>query len=142
MFELPVVAPSNRAPSIDDNVNPTQVILVTKKPTFPPTLRPSPSPIIVATDPSPSPVKFATDPSPYQALTPPLSSAPTSPQRPTGSPVELSDVTVYNNGALYVIDSESSSFVDESIVVTKNTTLVLQEGGYIEAPLNTDWPGA
>lgn len=131
MFELPIVAPSNSAPSIDDNVKPTEDILVTKKPTFPPTWRPSPPPIIVATDPSP-----------YPALTPPLSSAPTRPQRPTGSPVEFSDVTVYNNGALYVIDSESSSFVDESIVVTKNTTLVLQEGGYIEAPLNTDWPGA
>lgn len=39
-----------------------------------------------------------------------------------------------------MIGSEASSITDESIVLTNNSTLILEEGGYIEAPLNTDWP--
>jgi len=52
---------------------------------------------------------------------------------------ELSDITIYNDGGTVVINA-ASSFTDENIVVTKSTTLMLEEGGYIEAPLNTDWP--
>lgn len=60
--------------------------------------------------------------------------------QPTGSPIELSDVTIYNDGGTYIIENDKTSFTDESLVVSKNTTLVLEEGGYIAAPLNTDWP--
>lgn len=47
---------------------------------------------------------------------------------------------MYNDGGMYMIGSEASSITDESIVLTNNSTLILEEGGYIEAPLNTDWP--
>jgi len=65
---------------------------------------------------------------------------PTSPRRPTRSPVEQSDVTIFNDGRSHSINNYESSFIDESIVVSNNTTLIMEEGGYIEAPLNTDWP--
>ena len=66
--------------------------------------------------------------------------APADPTEPTSSPVEFSDITQYNDGAVYTIDNEGASFTDESLVITRGTTLVLDAGGYVEAPLNTDWP--
>ena len=63
---------------------------------------------------------------------------PTSPRGPTRSPVEQSDVTVFNDGRSQSINNYESSFIDESIIVSNNTALIMEEGGYIEAPLNMD----
>ena len=128
VFELPIAAPADRAPLNDDSVTSPAETQTTRRPTFRPTFKPTPYPLIDARDPTLPPSVS------------PGTSLPTRPREPTGNPVEFSDVTQYNNGGIYTINNDASSFTDESIVVTENTTLVLEQGGYIEAPLNTDWP--
>ena len=60
---------------------------------------------------------------------------------PTSSPIEFSNRTVYNDGGIHVINSESTSFRHETIIVTDKTTLRLEDNGYIIAPDNSDgWP--
>lgn len=54
--------------------------------------------------------------------------------------MERSNVTVFNTGETITIINEDTSFKDETLVLTEETTLVLEEGGYISAPTNTDWP--
>eukprot|EP00571_Detonula_confervacea_P012972 CAMPEP_0172305388 /NCGR_PEP_ID=MMETSP1058-20130122/6691_1 /TAXON_ID=83371 /ORGANISM="Detonula confervacea, Strain CCMP 353" /LENGTH=1217 /DNA_ID=CAMNT_0013016979 /DNA_START=73 /DNA_END=3723 /DNA_ORIENTATION=+ len=134
VFELPIAAPADRAPWNDNSFTPPAAeSQTTKRPTFRPTLNPTPYPL---RDPTLSPATSLDASRPTTLVTP----RPTSPQKPTGSPFELSDITQYNNGGIYIINNEASSFTDESIVVTKNTTIVLEKGGFIEAPLNTNWP--
>ena len=108
VFELPVSArPAGESSEIE--IVPLEIQIITKPPTFSPSSEPMPSPV--------------TD-------------AGTVASRPTGSSVEFSDLTLYNNGGSYTINGEVT---DESVLLSRNTTLVL-EGGKIEAPLNTDWP--
>jgi len=133
VFELPV-SPSADRPWKDNNSPPPPPPQskpgqpqVWQRPTFKPTFRPSPNPVASVSTNKP----IATNPT-----TP----RPTGDGSPTGSPIEFSDITIYNDGSTVVINNEATSFTDESIVVTKNTTLMLEEGGYVEAPLNTDWP--
>ncbi|KAL7546334.1 hypothetical protein ACHAWF_009662 [Thalassiosira exigua] len=60
---------------------------------------------------------------------------------PTDSPAELSNMTIYDDGGVHIINNEASSFEHEVIVV-KNSTLFM-ESGYIRAPTEgkfTDWP--
>ena len=134
VFELPVVAKPERSPWNNDvNAPPTfqSQITTTPRPTFRPTFKPTPFPSMPS-------VPTIDD---QEATTlPPATSSPTSPQRPTRSPFEFSDITIYNTGGTYIINSEASSFTDESIVVTQNTILMLEDGGYVVSPLNTDWP--
>ncbi len=60
--------------------------------------------------------------------------------RPTSSPVKRSLVTIFNDGGTHTIRDASTSFTDESIVVSDGTTLILEEGGFVEAPKNSSWP--
>jgi len=50
---------------------------------------------------------------------------------PSSSPIERSNRTIYNDGALHIINSESTSFDHETIIVTDGSTLHLKEDGYI-----------
>ncbi|KAL7510155.1 hypothetical protein ACHAXN_007239 [Cyclotella atomus] len=75
----------------------------------------------------------------------PISSASQSPTitspnelSPTSSPVEFSNITLYNDGSTHIIQDNSHS--EEVFVVTDKTTLELQEGGVISAPSNSEWP--
>ena len=59
---------------------------------------------------------------------------------PTISPVEFSNRTIYNDGDVYIISDDASSFDHETVIVTDNSTLLMQ-GGYIIAPANSEgWP--
>lgn len=134
MFELPVSPAADRPWKDESNSSPPPPPpsspgqpQVWQRPTFKPTFRPTPYPVASVTTNKP-------------IATTPTTPRPTGDGRPTGSPIEFSDITIYNDGSTVVINNEATSFTDESIVVTKNTTLMLEEGGYIEAPLNTDWP--
>lgn len=130
VFAMPIVAPTDdRAPG-NDNGSVTSQIQTTRRPTFRPTFKPTPYPFMNVGDPTMSPLV-----SPGISL-----SKPGDPPEPTSSPVEWSDITIYRDGKIHVINNGATSFRDESIVVTKNTTLELDQGGFIEAPLNTDWP--
>lgn len=129
VFELPVTAPSSDQWAGAGFVPPAEETqTLTSRPTFPPT----PYPILGTETPTVSPSTTA----PAAA---PVTTSPTRPKRPTGSPIELSDITQYNDGGTFIIKNDTS-FTDESIIVSENTTLVLEEGGFIAAPLNTDWP--
>lgn len=68
--------------------------------------------------------------SPASNTTPPKTS-------PTSSPVEFSNVTSYNDGQTYTMDYSHGY---ETFVITYNTNLVIEEGGKISAPPNSDWP--
>lgn len=59
-------------------------------------------------------------------------------QAPTSSPLEFSNVTVYNDGGTYTIDD--SSHGGEVFVITQKTKLIIKEGGDVTAPSNSDWP--
>ena len=50
---------------------------------------------------------------------------------PSSSPIERSNRTIFNEGALHIINSESTSFDHETIIVTDESTLLLKEDGYI-----------
>ena len=50
---------------------------------------------------------------------------------PSSSPIERSNRTIFNDGLLYIINSESTSFDHETIIVTDESTLLLKEDGYI-----------
>ena len=69
---------------------------------------------------------------------PPAPSARSDP--PTSSPAELSDVTLLNDGGVHVISSDAGSMTDESLAVTGGTAVIIEEGGDLEAPHDTDWP--
>jgi hypothetical protein len=127
LFELPVTDASQNTPGSGGVAQPSEPFL--NLPTKPPTGRPIPSL-------TPYPVKSVSNAPTILAVT----VQPTTPRVPTGSPIEISDITQWNDGETHVISDKETSFLDESIVVTTNTTLVLEEGGYIEAPLNTNWP--
>ncbi|KAL7524963.1 hypothetical protein ACHAXR_000795 [Thalassiosira sp. AJA248-18] len=63
----------------------------------------------------------------------------------TNSPVEFSNITIFDDGNTHVVNDEASSFLHEAIVVKDSTILRVEAGGYIEAPQNgyksdTDWP--
>ena len=123
MFDLPVSEPKpvNNIPWVSGTaVTPEDD--QTRRPSF----RPTPYPT-EAEDPTASPVISSTP-------------RPTGQGLPTGSPIERSDLTQYNDGEIYMINDEASSYIDESIIVSRNTTLIMETGGYLEAPLNTDWP--
>lgn len=125
LFELPLPDGSDDATLNAPKPSEPFLNLPTKKPTQ----RPTPFP-------TPYPVKSVSAAPTIR----PITNEPTSPRVPTGSPVELSDITQWNDGETHVINSKETSFVDESIVLTSGTMLMLEDGGYIEAPLNTDWP--
>lgn len=136
IFELPLngnslSTPPAPPPGSGGNVAQPNEPVVNMSPTKPPTARPTTSQVQ-----TPSPVKSATNPPTIL----PVTAEPTTPRVPTGSPIEVSDVTQWNDGETHVVNSKETSFLDESIVVTRNTTLLLEDGGYIEAPLNTNWP--
>lgn len=123
VFDLPVSEPKpvNNIPWVSGTaVTPEDD--QTRRPSF----RPTPYPTEVE-DPTASPVISSTP-------------RPTGQGLPTGSPIERSDLTQYNDGEIYMINDEASSYIDESIIVSRNTTLIMETGGYLEAPLNTDWP--
>ena len=123
VFELPA------AETPQSEINDIVIVPVTMRPTFSPTFKPTPSPVKY-TGKLPGPAGMP-------ASTPDSMPASTPTSRPTGAPVELSDLTQFNNGASFTINGEVT---DESILLSQNTTLVLERGGYIEAPSNTDWP--
>lgn len=123
LFELPVTDATENTPGSGGSES------FFNLPTKPPTRRPTPFP-------TPPPVNSVSN----APTVLPVTAQPTTPRVPTGSPIELSDITQWNDGETHVINSKESSFLDESIVITRNTTLLLEEGGYIEAPLNTNWP--
>lgn len=50
---------------------------------------------------------------------------------PSSSPIERSNRTIFNDGALHIINSESTSFDHETIIVTDESTLLLNDNGYI-----------
>ena len=50
---------------------------------------------------------------------------------PSSSPIERSNRTIFSDGALHIINSESTSFDHETIIVTDESTLLLKEDGYI-----------
>lgn len=50
---------------------------------------------------------------------------------PSSSPIERSNRTIFSDGALHNINSESTSFDHETIIVTDDSTLHLKEDGYI-----------
>lgn len=135
LFELPLseASPSTPRPvapgSGGNFVQPSEPAV--NPPTKPPTARPTTAKVQ-----TPPPVKLVTN----APTILPVTSESTTAGVPTGSPIELSDITQWNDGETHVINSKETSFLDESIVVTKSTTLLLEEGGYIEAPLNTNWP--
>ena len=133
IFELPLGEPAQNIPPVmGDNVAQPSVPQASV-PTNPSTARPT----MVQT---PFPVKSVTN---SPTTLPDNIKEPTAPPietSPTGSPIELSDITQWNDGEVHVINSKETSFLDESIVITRNTTLLLEAGGYIEAPLNTNWP--
>lgn len=91
----------------------------------------------VVAQPSPS---LAPAPAAVGSLSPSSSGLGASTDRPTGSPVERSDITVFNDGVEHRINDGASSYKDESIVVSDHTTLILEAGGSIAAPMNTTWP--
>ena len=168
VFELPVAEATDRERWSERNSNSVNVApppssvssqtQTTPRPTFPPTFKPTPFPI-----------ESTGQPIEESPATSPITPRPTRQQGPTSAPFgkncstnilhhlpciiscwhprsrrifissELSDITIYNDGGTVVINA-ASSFTDENIVVTQSTTLMLEEGGYIEAPLNTDWP--
>ncbi|KAL7552072.1 hypothetical protein ACHAWF_015324, partial [Thalassiosira exigua] len=141
VFELPIGASSDSQPvGVDpwaevNGISSAGEIQPYTPPTFRPTPRPTPLPTSsesrpTAQDPIAPTVTTTTSP-------PTVASLPTSPTR---SPVEYSDVTVLNDGRTHVIDNDASSLLDESIILTRNTTLSIEKGGYIQAPFNTDWP--
>lgn len=100
------------------------------------TVSPTPLP---STSPTPKPSRRPTPvPTIKQTLPPGTTLSPNI--YPTNSPIELSNITQYNNGEAFVIDGDESSFAEETLVVTKKTKLTLKEGGYVSAPVNTDWP--
>ena len=66
--------------------------------------------------------------------------SPAGPPAPTSSPAELSDVTLLNDGGVHVISGDAGSMTDESLAVTGGTAVIIEEGGYLEAPHDTDWP--
>lgn len=109
VFELPIAA-SSQFDGGDIVIVPVETQTTTRQPSSSPTFERLPYPVIDAGEVT---------------------------SRPTGSPVEFSDLTQYNNGGRYEIDGQVT---DESVLLSRNTTLVLEQGGYIEAPLNTDWP--
>ena len=123
VFELTIATP-------DVSVN-FQVEAQTKRPTFDPTFKPTPSTLMYVQDQDSTQSPAVAGSSSASSTTP----LPTRPQVPTGSPVERSDISIYNDGGIYTVNNVASSFVDESIVVTKNTNLVLDEGEYLEARL-------
>ena len=133
MFELPITETTDNN---ENNLNPpassTQPQTSFKRPTFKPTLPPK-------FHPSPHPMESIENTEAPVTGGDLITPRPTTSDRPTRAPFELSDITIYNDGSWIVINP-ATSFVDESIVITKNTTLIIEEGGYIVAPLNTDWP--
>eukprot|EP00985_Skeletonema_marinoi_P017904 scaffold9914_cov142-Skeletonema_marinoi.AAC.1 len=136
LFELPLSeASSPNTPAASGGgssfVQPSEPV-VNRPPTKPPTVRPTTVQLQ-----TPSPVKSVTTNAPTIL---PVTAEPTTPRVPTGSPIELSDITQWNDGETHVINSKETSFLDESIVVTRGTTFLLEPGGYVEAPLNTNWP--
>ncbi|EJK64309.1 hypothetical protein THAOC_14971, partial [Thalassiosira oceanica] len=54
--------------------------------------------------------------------------------------LQLSDITHLNDGGVHVVSGGGGSVTDETLVVTGGTTVVLDAGGYVEAPPDTDWP--
>jgi len=50
---------------------------------------------------------------------------------PSSSPIERSNRTIFNDGSLHIINSESTSFDHETIIVTDESTLHLDDNGYI-----------
>ena len=141
VFKLPVLPPPDPVPDAPEfGRSPASSSLVTPRPTP----RPDADSIYLdtpqPTDPPVSPPRPAGDGALGLPPAAPAWMAPVDPTEPSSSPVEFSDITQYNDGAVYTIDSEGTSFTDESLVVTRGTTLVLDAGGYVEAPLNTDWP--
>lgn len=50
---------------------------------------------------------------------------------PSSSPIERSNRTIFSDGALHIINSESTSFDHETIIVTDESTLHLEDNGYI-----------
>jgi len=128
VFELPIMTPAEIVSWNENNVVTPTEPQATKRPTFEPTFEETLQPIMDARIPTLPPTQTM------------VTSPPTRQEPPTHSPVELSDMTVYNNGGNFIISNQATSLTDESIVLTKNTTLTLEQGGYIAAPLNTDWP--
>ncbi|EJK47381.1 hypothetical protein THAOC_33900, partial [Thalassiosira oceanica] len=139
VFKLPVLPPADPAKDAPEFGPPPASSLVTPRPTPRPT-----DPFWLDTPQPTDPPVRPPQPAEEGVLTLPPAApawmAPVDPTGPTSSPVEFSDITQYNDGAVYTIDSEGSSFTDESLVITRGTTLVLDADGYVEAPLNTDWP--
>ena len=134
MFELPF-AVADFDQENDANVSPPLPgSQTTRRPTYRPTFEPTPYPIEYAIADTGRP----TIPPLVNVVTPSPTS--TRPQRPTASPFEFSDITQFNTGTTYTISDDASSFTDESIVVSQNSTMVVENEGYIVAPLNTDWP--
>ena len=56
----------------------------------------------------------------------------------TSSPVEFSNITVYNDGGTYTIDDDSHG--EEVFVISGGTNLSIKNGGVITAPSASDWP--
>lgn len=130
VFELPIVAQPVPEDGDESEASSAETQIIARRPTYRPTLKPTIQPSMTVPDPSlPPAVSPGTSPP-----------TPRRPQEPTGTPVEWSDITSYNDGEIHLINNTQTSFIDESIAVSKNTTLILDRGGYIEAPLNTDWP--
>ncbi len=111
----------------------------TSKPT-PPMPTPKPTPPVPTPNPtSPKPtVSAMTSPSPNVGVFD--IGDPSESQRPTGSPVELSDITQLNKGGEIRVYNKASSISDETLIITRNTTLRIEGNGYIAAPINSTWP--
>jgi hypothetical protein len=58
---------------------------------------------------------------------------------PTTSPVEFSNITVFNDGLVHVLDGIFTYDDGESLVITDKTNLTLA-GGNVTAPENSEWP--
>ena len=59
---------------------------------------------------------------------------------PTSSPIEFSNITVFNDGNQYTIDKNDIHYAQgESLIITDKTKLTLNNGA-ITAPQNSAWP--
>jgi hypothetical protein len=125
VFDLPAVAnqstespvnPPAFGPAIP-NIYANMDVLKQLYPSAAPTLSPMEAVITVAPTISPLEIRF-----------------------PTSSPVEFSNITVFNDGGSYIVDENVLSFADgESIIISDKTKLTLI-GGNVTAPDNSEWP--
>jgi len=115
------------------------------RPTAKPT-RPMPTPEPTRPVPTPNPTSRRPTVSAIASPSPTVGTAvignvdPSESQRPTGSPVELSDITQMNKGGEVRIFDKASSISDETLIITRNTTLRIEGNGYVVAPVNSTWP--